>query len=89
MYVYKYQEILQKKMLRNFFKGSIEEEKEEDDVFPSITSFLLINISIRLYNRCQNPNFESWFKDWRHLASGWAMNTDNEYLWFFLFNLVI
>ena len=33
--------------------------------------------------RCQNPKFESWFYEWRHLASGWVMNTDNEYLWFF------
>ena len=33
--------------------------------------------------RCQNPKIESWFYDRWHLASGQAMNTDNEHLWFF------
>ena len=35
--------------------------------------------------RCQNPKYENGFKHLWHLASGWAMNTNDENLWFFLF----
>ena len=37
--------------------------------------------------RCQNPKFERWFYNWRHLVSERAMNTDNEYLWIFFIRL--
>ena len=35
------------------------------------------------YIRCQSPKYENEFKHLWHLASGWAMNTNDEYLRFF------
>ena len=32
------------------------------------------------YIRCQSPKYENGFQHWRHLASGQAMNTNDENL---------
>ena len=37
------------------------------------------------YNRCQSPKYENGFKYLWHLASGRAMNTNDENVWFFVF----
>ena len=50
---------------------------------------IYLDLIPNIYIRCQSPKYENGFKHLWHMASGRAINTNDEDSWFFLFGYVI